>query len=109
MSLMVDCATTEKNCMETSSNSIRGAHAMIESVKWLSGSCADELWVCAPEDAVFCSSGMSEKMADMSTKMMAMNRTENKNKTTMMEAYHREMCGYASLKKIYHLYSEINS
>jgi hypothetical protein len=30
------------------------------------------IWVCAPEDAVFCSSGMSEKMADMSTKMMAM-------------------------------------
>jgi hypothetical protein len=45
----------------------------------------------------------------MTTKMMAMNRTENKNKTTMMEAYHREMCGYASLKKIYHLYREINS
>ncbi|XP_063434047.1 uncharacterized protein LOC134715647 isoform X2 [Mytilus trossulus] len=89
---MVNCAPTLMGCANTTSNAVRSAHAIQDYVRMFSGVCSDELWICSPEDAMFCGTYMNERIA-MMAEMSPRGMNSTMNSTDMVdEKMHEELC-----------------
>ncbi|XP_052102318.1 uncharacterized protein LOC127735918 isoform X2 [Mytilus californianus] len=88
ISPMVNCATTLMGCANTTSNAVRSAHAIQDYVKMFSGVCSDELWICSPEDAMFCGTYMNERIA----KMVEMSPRRMNSTDMIDEGMNEELC-----------------